>query len=79
MKDLHSNFVKRVKGSETEARITARKNPDGNIEYTAFTVYLRRDEYDRIQLMNITKYFWLQTEEAEAVPSLGDSRSYTVI
>lgn len=70
MKDLYKDFAARVKGTETPARITSKKDPAGNIEYTAITVYLRRDNNDRIQLLNVTKYYWLQTEDVQKVPSL---------
>lgn len=72
MVSLHTDFMKRVQGSEGSAQGSQKTDKAGNIEHTAVTAYLRRDDSGDVQLLTITKYFWLQTEADEHVPSLRD-------
>ena len=69
---LHKDFVKRLQGSEGNVQSTQTTDKAGNIEHTAVTAFIKRDDEGKVQLLTVAKYFWLQTETDEHVPSLQD-------
>lgn len=72
MVSLHKDFAKRLQGSEGNVQSTQTTDKAGNIEHTAVTAFIKRDDEGKVQLLTIAKYFWLQTETDEHVPSLQD-------